>query len=201
MTFWNYILPTQIQPPKPSGAVQLINMLSIAMKDFSDDLPVLGVWERISQSATRLKKNSDPLIKSLLEVFQRVDGQMRMIEPELLIPAHGDAHIRNLLPSPEGWLWIDFEDASLMPAYWDIASFVANLVLFNGFQVPIFRYMLDHTDMVTDLKAFRFALTARILMSVIGNLDLALEGYGDLTFATQQLELVEEFLLQVDLKV
>lgn len=201
MTFWSYIPPTQLQPLTPSEAVQLVNMLSVAMKSFSDALLVLGIWDRVCQSATRLRKNSDSRIKSLLKVFQRVDEQMRMIEPRLLIPAHGDAHVRNLLPSPEGWLWMDFEDVSLMPAYWDLASFVANLALFKGFQEPTFRYMLDHSSIVTNPKAFGFALTARTLMSVIGNLDLALEGYGDLKFATRQLDLVGDFLLQVDLNI
>lgn len=199
MTFWNYISPTKLKSPKPSEAVQLINALSEAMKSFSDELPVLGVWDRISQSATRLRKNPDQRIQSLLKVFQRVDDQIRSIETNLLIPAHGDAHVGNLLPSPEGWLWMDFEDVSLMPRYWDFASFVANLVLFKGFQNPIFRYMLDSTDIITNSKAFRLALKARALMSVIGNLDLALEGYGDLTFATRQLNLMEDFFPQVEL--
>ncbi len=201
MTFWNYISPTQLQPLTPREAVQLVNMLSVAMKSFSDELPLLGIWDRVCRSAIGLSKNSDSRIKSLLEMFQRVDWQMRMIEPKLMIPAHGDAHARNLFPSPEGWVWMDFEDVSLMPAYWDLASFVSNFALFKGFQEPILRYMLDHTDIVTDPKAFGFALTSRTLMSVIGNLDLALKGHGDLAFATRQLELVEDFLFQVHLIV
>lgn len=198
MTLWTYIPPTQSQPLTPNEAVKLVNALSIAMKDFSDALPVLGIWDRVCHSAMRLRKNSDYRIKSLLKVFQRVDVQMRKIEPGFLTPAHGDAHARNLLPSPEGWLWMDFEDVSLMPPYWDLASFVANLALFNGLQEPTFRYMLDHPGIVTNTKDFGFALTARTLMSVIGNLDFALEGYGDLTFANRQLDLAEDFLLQMD---
>ena len=94
---------------------------------------------------------------------------------------------------------MDFEDVSLMPIYWDLASFVANIVLFKGFQDPIFRYILNHTDIVINPKAFGFALSARILMSILGNLDLALEGYGDLTFAIRQLNFVEDFFVKVDL--
>lgn len=198
MTLWTYIPPTQLQPLIPSEAVRLVNVLSMAMKDYSDDLSVLGTWDRVCQSAIRLSKNHNYRIKSLLKVFQRVDVQMRKIEPGFLTPAHGDAHAGNLLPSPEGWLWMDFEDVSLMPPYWDLVSFVANLALFNGLQEPTFRYMLDHSGIVTNRKDFVFAITARTLMSVIGNLDFALEGYGDLTFATRQLDLVEDFLLQID---
>lgn len=198
MTFWKYIRPTQLQPPLPSESVELVNGLTIAMKDFFDDLPVLGVWERTRQSAVRLRKHSDQRIQALLNVFLRVDVQMRL-EPSLLIPCHGDAHSRNLLPSPEGWIWTDFEDVSFMPAFWDLASFVGNLALFGGIQEPTFRYILDHIVIGTDLKAFGFAITARILMSTLGNLDFALAGHGDLEFATRQLELAEDFLHQIDL--
>lgn len=200
MTFWEYAPHTQqLQSPSPSEAVELVNGLSRAMENFYDELPmVLGVWERTCQSAVRLKKYSDQRIQALLKVFLKVDEQMRL-EPSLLIPCHGDAHARNLLPSPKGWVWTDFEDVSLMPAYWDLASFVCNLALFGGIQESTFRYVLGHIDNGTDLKAFGFAITARILMSTLGNLDFALAGHGDLEFATRQLELAEDFMRQIDL--
>ncbi|CAN7542532.1 phosphotransferase family protein [Paenibacillus sp. LjRoot56] len=198
MTLWRYVPPTQLQLPSPSEAVELVYRLSIAMKDFSGDLPVLGVWERTCQSANKLRSNPDQRIQALLSVFQRVNKQMR-IDPSLLIPCHGDAHARNLLPSPEGWIWSDFEDVSLMPAYWDLASFVSNQALFGGIQEPTFRYILDHFDNGTDLKSFGLAITARTLMSTLGNLDFSFSGQGDLEFATRQLELAEDFVRQVEL--
>jgi hypothetical protein len=198
MTFWKYVPPIKLESPSPSEAIELINGLSRAMKDFVDELPVLGVWERTCQSAVRLSKHSDQSIQALLNVFLRVDEQIR-IESSLLIPCHGDAHRGNLLPSPEGWVWSDFEDVSLMPAYWDLASFVGNLALFGGIQEPTLKCILDHINNDTDLKAFGFAITARILMSTIGNLDFALAGHGDLEFATRQLELAEDFIRQIDL--
>ena len=86
-----------------------------------------------------------------------------------------------------------------MPAYWDLASFVGNLALFNGFKDPTFSYMLSNKEVITDPKAFSFALTARILMSTLGNLDYAYEGYGDLEFATQQLELAGDFISHINI--
>ncbi|MGZ9585766.1 hypothetical protein [Paenibacillus marinisediminis] len=103
------------------------------------------------------------------------------------------------MPSPEGWIWADFEDISLMPAYWDLASFVSIRALFNGVQEPTFKYILSQINNRSDLEAFRFAIIARILMSTLGNLDFALAGNGDLEFATKQLELAEDFIRQVDL--
>ena len=95
-------------------------------------------------------------------------------------------------------IWTDFEDVSLMPVYWDLASFVCNLALFRGIQQPTFRYILDHIDN-TDLKSFGFAIIARTLMSTLGNLDYALAGHGNLEVASKQLELAEDFIHQIDL--
>lgn len=197
MTLWKYVPPTQLQPPSPSEAVELVNRLSLAMKDFVDEIPTLGVWERTCQSAVKLMKVPDQRIQTLLNVFVKVNTQMRL-NTSLLIPSHGDAHARNLLPSPEGWIWADFEDISLMPPYWDLASFVGNLALFNGVQEPTFRYILTQINNMADQEAFGFAIIARILMSTIGNLDFALAGHGDLEFATNQLELAEDFIRQID---
>ncbi|GGH27177.1 phosphotransferase [Paenibacillus segetis] len=197
MTLWNYVPPTQLERPSPSEAVELVSRLTAAMVDFDGELPVLGVWERTSQSAKRLMKSSDQRIQALLDLFHTVDKQMRL-ETNLLFPCHGDAHARNLIPSSEGWIWTDFEDVSLMPAYWDLASFVGNLALFKGFEEPTFKYILSNKDIVVDPEVFGFAISARILMSTLGNLDYAIEGHGDLNFATQQLDLAGNFLSQID---
>ena len=197
-TFWNYVPLTQLEPLSPGHAVSLVNDLSLAMKSLSCSIPVLGVWERACQAAARLGEQSDPRIQALLEVFVKVDKQIRMISPEALIPAHGDAHAGNLLPSPEGWLWIDFEDVSLMPVYWDLASYVGNLVLFNGIQEPTYKYMLNNAEIVEDKKEFELALSARTLLSTLSNLDFALAGHGDMAFATRQLELAEPFLYHLN---
>ncbi|WP_058302603.1 aminoglycoside phosphotransferase family protein [Gorillibacterium timonense] len=198
MTFWKYVPHTPLKPPSPSEAVELVNALSLGMKYFSGEIPLLGVWERTCHSAKRLMNHPDPRIQALLKVFVKVDRQMRL-ETSLLIPCHGDAHTRNLLPSPEGWIWSDFEDLSRMPAYWDLASYVGNLALFNGVQEPTFMYILSQLNNGSDLEAFGFAITARTLMSTLGNLDFALAGNGDLEFASKQLELAEDFIRQIDL--
>jgi hypothetical protein len=197
MTLWNYVPPTQLHVPAPHEAVALVHRLSNAMNHFSGELPALGVWNRTRQSAVRLAQCSDQRVLALLRLFSELDQRMSSV-PDLLVPCHGDAHARNLIPSSEGWLWMDFEDVSLMPAYWDMASFVGNLALFGGLQEPTFRYMLDQVDIVSDPASFGFAIAARVIMSTLGNLDLALAGNGDLEFATRQLELAEDFLRQLE---
>ncbi len=48
-----------------------------------------------------------------------------------LQPVHGDAHLRNLLASPAGPLWIDWEDSFIGPRGWDLACFYATLPPFD----------------------------------------------------------------------
>ncbi|QHW30895.1 phosphotransferase [Paenibacillus rhizovicinus] len=198
-TFWKYAAPAPLQPPSPGEAVELVHALTLAMEDFACEIPQLGVWERTCQSAARLMDHADERVQALLKRFVQVDKRMRL--ETKLFPCHGDAHRGNLLPSPEGWIWADFEDLSRMPAYWDLASWVANPALFGGVEEPTFRYIWNRLDNRTELEAFGFAITARILMSTLGNLDFALAGNGDLDFAMQQLALAGDFLTQIELLI
>ncbi|MCA0756628.1 aminoglycoside phosphotransferase family protein [Paenibacillus sp. N4] len=200
MTFWNYVSSSPLKPPSPKEAAELVNGLSNAMQDFGGEAPRLGVWERACESAERLRESDDARIRALLEEFRRVDHYIRH-ESGRLIPCHGDAHSGNLLAGRDGWLWMDFEDVSLMPAYWDLASYVSNLALFGGVEEPAFKYVLEESGIVHDRGAFGAAVAARILMSTIGNLDFALRGHGDMAFASRQLEIAGPFLRQLDLVV
>ncbi|MGG3279932.1 phosphotransferase family protein [Paenibacillus solani] len=197
MTFWEYVPPTTLPFPSPRDAVDMVNTLSLAMEQYTGHIPILGVWSRIHQSVNRLSKHPDVRIQHLIHKFNELDQQMHA-DSMLLVPSHGDAHARNLLPSPKGWIWMDFEDVSWMPRYWDLASFVANLALFKGEQEPTLQYMINNPDVVADRVAFGFALTARILMSTLGNFDYGVSGYGDLDFASEQVKFAGEFITRVE---
>lgn len=196
VTLWEYetLIPSR---PSPAEAVELINSMSNAMKDYPGELPAFGTWDRTCQSAVRLRDHPDQRVQTLLGIFQKVNEKMRR-ESDSLVPCHGDANIGNLFPCEKGWIWMDFEDVCLMPVYWDLASYICIPALFGGIQAPILTYVLDHIDDQTDLKSFGFALIARTLTSTLGNLDYALIGHGDLDFALEELELAEDFIRQID---
>lgn len=197
MTLWQHIPATELPPPSPEQAQALVASLSVALADYPGELPRLAVWNRTAQSAQRLNAHPDQRVQGLLRRFRAVDQQLR--QPGLpLAPSHGDAHSRNLIASPSGWSWMDFEDACLMPPAWDAASFIANLALFGGLQHPTVSRFLQQAVAAGDGAAWRQALTARVLMSVLGNLDFALAGHGDLDFARHQLERAEGLLNQID---
>ncbi|WP_127591724.1 aminoglycoside phosphotransferase family protein [Paenibacillus lautus] len=197
MTFWEYVPHTALPFPSPSEAVNMVNTMTLAMGQYTGELPILGAWDRTQQSVMRLSDHPDDRIQRLIHKFYEIDQVMRS-ESQQLFPSHGDAHAHNLIPSPRGWLWTDFEDVSLMPRYWDLASFVANLALFKGEQEPTLQFMINRSDVVSDRKAFGLALTARILMSTLGNFDYAVLGHGDIDFACSQLELACEFIHRVE---
>ncbi|WP_240762977.1 phosphotransferase [Paenibacillus thalictri] len=195
-TFWTYVPPVNLPSPSSPEALGLVSALSVGIADFPQELPQLGVWEQTCLSAARLRQQSDRRVQALLQTFERIDEQMRT-ETRQLVPCHGDAHRRNLLPSPACWLWTDFEDMSRMPAYWDLASYVGNLVLLGGMEEPTFNFVWNNVGNEAKRHAFSFALIARTLMSTLGNLDFALAGRGDMEFAERQLELAGGFIRQM----
>lgn len=197
MTLWQYEPRVDLQRPSPAEAIALIDCLSAAMECYPGELPSFGAWESTCKSAFRLRDNSDSRVQTLLDIFQRVNMKMRH-ETDFLVPCHGDANIGNLFPSNNGWIWMDFENVSLMPKYWDLASFICILALFKGIQEPTLTCVLNKIDSKTDLRLFGLALVARTLTSTLGNLDYALIGHGDMDFAIKELELAEEFIKQVN---
>jgi len=73
-------------------------------------------------------------------------------------PLHGDATVYNLLRTPAGLLWNDFEDVFRGPVHWDLIGFAMSLE-FAGADPAFVRRMLDAYgwDDERDLQPFREA--------------------------------------------
>ena len=83
---------------------------------------------------------TDP-IASLGERLQSL--RTSVFEPDLPSQAlHGDVSLRNLLRTPAGPVWNDFEDTFRGPVHWDVASAVGSLRL-HGADERSVRAMLD----------------------------------------------------------
>ncbi len=195
MTLWEYAELVPIPALSAQQAITMVNHLAIAMSKFQEPLPPLGAWRNVAQAADYLSHRDDGRISTLLMVYKKVNER---IHREVLYPAHGDAHQGNLLATGTGWRWIDFEDVSLMPKFWDLASFIGNTVLFHGLKQPIVQAVLRKPEVSQDRPAFQFALAARVIMSTMTNLALALNGHGDGDFAQAQIERIHDFLWVVD---
>jgi Ser/Thr protein kinase RdoA (MazF antagonist) len=91
----------------------------------------LGVWThaidaagaRLTDTAalSRLAAADRELLRDIY-VELRAGIERSTIRPR---PIHGDARAGNLLRSPTGYLWMDFEAVCLGPAEWDLASLPA----------------------------------------------------------------------------
>ncbi|WEG11701.1 phosphotransferase [Pullulanibacillus sp. KACC 23026] len=193
MTLWEYIAPLEIPPLKGKEVINMLNVMIKALNNYGGPLQIFGAWKNVNQAAEYLTKldDKDKRILLLLKEFEKVDKDIRQLE---LFPAHGDAHPNNLIPSSNGWRWIDFEDVSLMPKFWDLASFIGNITLFKGLEHPVADYVLNLESVASDKKTFQFVLKARVIMSITTNIALALEGNGDLDFALAQLDNFANFL-------
>jgi hypothetical protein len=198
MTLWEYAVPSSLPPLCDKSAIDMVNDLTDDMADFHGPLPPLGAWRNVYAAVENVQTLSrkDDRIARLLLAFEQVDETMKSLDA--LFPAHGDAHPGNLLATPTGWRWIDFEDVSLMPKFWDLDSFVGNTALFHGLQHSVVDYVLTRSTVARDQASFQFALRARVIMSTVTNLSLALRGHGDLNFAYSQLERIHDFLALLD---
>lgn len=155
MTLWEYVEPASLPKLSVKQAIDMVNDLVKAMSDFGEHIPPLGAWRNVNQAANHLRSiKDDDRISKLLLAFEQVNERIQNVA---LYPAHGDAHPGNLLPSSSGWRWIDFEDVSLMPKFWDFACFIGNTALFHGLRHPTVEYVLTKSMVSTDKKSFQFA--------------------------------------------
>lgn len=213
MTLWTYVPPVDRPSPDVAAAAALLRDLRAGLAGCPVPLPLLGAW-RHGDAWVRTLQDPDhrshhgshgsdpwpaPLLHLAVDAWHRIDALLRALalEPRHLEPSHGDAHPGNLHPGPGGWLWFDFEDASLMPRHWDLASFVAGAYLlgkdpFFGHD-PSFADQLVATVLGTptdpgEPAAFALAVAARAGLSTITSASLAEQGHLDPDLARLRLE-------------
>ena len=91
--------------------------LHVALSDFTAPLPRLGPCSDLDR-AFPLVPLSTPVLAVLKAEKERLARELASFP---LRPLHGDAHPGNLLATPAGLMWNDFEDAWLGPLGWDLA--------------------------------------------------------------------------------
>lgn len=136
MTFWQHVeVDTTVEPDYVRNAA-LVADLHRALRDCPVDLPFLGAAEprTLTASLTALADRPDLLAPADLDRARR---EWALLEPLVssraafedafpgveVPPIHGDAPAYNLVPTPSGPLYADFELTSLGPVEWDLAAF------------------------------------------------------------------------------
>jgi hypothetical protein len=111
VTFWRYIAPAD--DPDEGAAVRALREIHDALESYDGALPVFGHPESTVAMLDALPPSGD--VELLREVVAR--------RPELTgQPLHGDAHLFNVLGTPRGPLWHDFETACHGPREYDLAG-------------------------------------------------------------------------------
>lgn len=187
VTLWQHVPPTARSPLAPSALVSRAVDVEEAMGAYRRPLPRLGAW-RFSRPAVRFLREhrADPTVATLVEAWGATNWELETADPATLRPAHGDLHAGNLLAGPGGWYWTDFEDASTMPVFWDLASLVTNAWLLEGDESPLWRAARSLPAVERDWPHFLLAVRARALLSTAANTWWSATGEGDQTFAARQ---------------
>jgi thiamine kinase-like enzyme len=133
LSFWQWVqeLP---HPPKAQEIGQGLRQCHRALASFEGDLEPWGglreaecSWQGLVEQG--LGKYLDQADLKLLETVQQV--LQRHLPQTNLQPIHGDAHLLNVLNTPQGARWADWEDAFLGPVEFDLATLVAAPRIFN----------------------------------------------------------------------
>jgi hypothetical protein len=123
VSFWRYVCPVPRDDLTPGTVGALLRDLHAVLRRYPEPLPYLGTplsdLERFFAGTTPVSTVDSAGLATLRAAFDRLVPLVRDRGPAQ--PLHGDAHPGNLIPTADGWLWGDFEDACAGPVQWDLA--------------------------------------------------------------------------------
>ena len=118
VTFWRYVEP--YDEPDEREAVRALREIHDALETYDGPLPAFGHPLDTTAMLDALPPSEDvELLRELVARRPDVEGQA----------LHGDAHLFNVLGTPGGPLWHDFETACRGPREYDLAALVENAAL------------------------------------------------------------------------
>ncbi|MER5973255.1 aminoglycoside phosphotransferase family protein [Streptomyces sp. NPDC002055] len=117
--------PAAVLDPAETG--MSLRRLHEGLRGLELELPRLGLldecatwWDRLSPDADLSEETLARLRDRHAEVRAAVDG-LESADQVL----HGDAHAGNVMATPRGLVWTDFEDVTAGPPLWDLACLAA----------------------------------------------------------------------------
>ncbi len=115
------------------------------LRQFEGELGSLGELRDDIQRLLGELRPADPWeADAIVSLRARLD-ELSEVVFESTLPTqalHGDVSLRNLLDTPRGLIWNDFEDTFRGPVHWDLASYVSSLRA-HGASSRFVREMLD----------------------------------------------------------
>jgi hypothetical protein len=103
-----------------SDVLKLLPALHAELRSYDGPLPVRGPMDDVDNTLAYLSgmgvPDLEPFRERRAELMASWDAHYRDVQP-----LHGDPHYGNLLMSPHGPVWLDFEDTWRGPVAWDLA--------------------------------------------------------------------------------
>jgi hypothetical protein len=160
ITFWTHVTHDPAHVYQPADVATLLAELHTALRGFPGELPdaplidVADMIAYLTRTAPDLVDDTD--IRALHAADAKITTALRA-DDQPSVPLHGDAHPGNLLSTPEGPLWTDFEDAWHGPIGWDLACMNYTSLLDGAKAVAA--YPSAPTDTVIVYTARRLQMT------------------------------------------
>jgi hypothetical protein len=127
ITFWRQAQHDRSAPASPREAGEALRALHEALAEFPGELPPFaGLLDECGRLVERLKTAGPaPAIQRIAAALDRLRSTIDAAGLPVR-PLHGDASPSNLLRTPGGLLWTDFEDCCSGPVEWDLTCLASS---------------------------------------------------------------------------
>lgn len=106
---------------EPATVAAALAELHAALADYAGPLPAAGPVDDLVNTLDVLERSATVATATPAGLRDRVAPLAEAVAAMPARPLHGDAHPGNLLVTPRGLVWNDFEDAWHGPLAWDLA--------------------------------------------------------------------------------
>ena len=139
------------EPHDPSAVVSPAEVagrlfdLHVALSDLDGDLPLMGPCDDLERAFPLVK-----LPESVLSILRAENTRLRAALSAFPVqPLHGDAHPGNLLATPGGLVWNDFEDTWRGPLGWDLACLAGSSLVDGAAAVAAYPGTVPEEELAT----------------------------------------------------
>ncbi|MEV6282069.1 phosphotransferase [Kribbella sp. NPDC051770] len=161
VSFWEYVEHDKSTEPDYTQGVVRSAAMHALLAEYPAELPWFApVTHAVPEALEQLSADTPVLTAADVD---RARSEWELLEPlcstreawEAAFPGsqvqaiHGDAPYYNIIPTAQGVLWSDFEDANLGPIEWDLAGVPAEYVeVYNKAAAELGRPVLDERAQV-----------------------------------------------------
>jgi Ser/Thr protein kinase RdoA (MazF antagonist) len=154
VSFWRFVDPNEGRPLDVAEAGRSLRELHAALRDFPGELPwLVPALEDVGHGLALLEKRGALADADLAMLRAEHAGLRAVLEAGGGQALHGDAHVENLLPTPDGPLWSDFEDTCRGPIAWDLTCLAGSSAFVREEALAAYGDVVDAEELDRFLEA------------------------------------------------